>query len=1139
MPDQWQSTSDHLPATGSPVATGGLPNASAPDAGGWQSTADHVEPPSLDWSKVVRNLPGSLVNFAKSVSQGLGPTGPNWSPEQIKYFQDAAAAEKAGKPLPDAPVPNGRFSQAHPDVAQNHPMVASAADSLEDLVHNVTNPREFFEKDPVGAAQTFGNLAAGGFKGLVSAVPAVGDVAETAATAAKGAASGAVEGATTPTKLPRIYVGPARMQIEAPVPASVTGGVTGGLIGHHFGGAPGAVAGAVIGGGAPIIKGAWEGAQSALADLAAKRAIAAKAVVEAQQAAQDVADAVKTPLANRQLPAAPTVIPAGPVGAPVDTSGPIPTDPTTGRPLSMGPAPSPEIAARSAQQPLPVERQLPSASRAPITAGPIEARADIASPPAPTIADSSTADRPFTPIPTDQVTGRPIASTPTTVAPTSSAAQTLEQQAGLTAPPRVESLQAIIDGQKASGFINKTDYSKLDPKEQAWVRSIYEHVNADPTDTTPLGERGAQQSPVEYLTPAEKAAKAAQEEPENTATPAPAPASTSPEELAAPASATTEVSRATVSDQTETPNTAPESAAVPTPTSRVVEAPARGEIGPSKLMSEEGLAKYAQDNGIAEDDARQALTGEGYQILGRSALNRALHGIGGELDLDHDMLSDAAKIQFRVKSMSQLSQEQMLELYQNLQEKRALNNPMLGKGELAERFSGQQTQPKTSYTSQPQVGPPASTSAPQRPLSGFDELNQQLEASLRARAPQAVAPAQALKTAIESPADPTSTTQSQGVVPEPIAENQKKPTDIARTPPSQPAKAGSGGPDPKFIRSTLEGMAQRLASQKPGTPEYESVLNDIDELRSDTNLKTPDNYQYANDLFQNGWVRHNNATAATAKLTASAKGKPAPSPVETPAESVGFGKETTQNGKKQFSAIGTDVNGASTDRVTVSQDRVDNSRWIVEHQRYEVPPGQQNPYGRTKTEQIGQSYSKAEARSVAESYLKGQPNPFAEMEAGQPISAYKPGSGKLSLSDSTYAEKDGFPHNTINGQEFWTDGHVAFPVEGKTPVSDTGSQPDIERTANIAIKEATNTVKPIGTYRSGPGPSQIVFSDGTVISSKFYDYALKRFKDAEFKSAGPKSALVVNSGGKFVGMIMPMRPDVLPANITKLIKVGK
>jgi hypothetical protein len=208
-----------------------------------------------------------------------------------------------------------------------------------------------------GLGELFGDLAT-----VVSAAPgvpeAIASKAGDLATAVRGAAKGAVEGASAPTKLPAVHLGPLRVQADIPLPASLSGAAAGGAIGAHYGGMPGAATGAAIGAAAPVVKGAWRGARAA---LAAKIQAASDAATDARAAAMarvtdafDPATAPKTDIqlgnqpaagslpASRQLPAAQQPIQAGPVP---DTSA---VTVTTGDPLSyggprqLGPGPAPQ-----------------------------------------------------------------------------------------------------------------------------------------------------------------------------------------------------------------------------------------------------------------------------------------------------------------------------------------------------------------------------------------------------------------------------------------------------------------------------------------------------------------------------------------------------------------------------------------------------------------------------------------------------------------------------------------------------------------------------------------------------------------------------------------------------------------------------
>jgi hypothetical protein len=168
-----------------------------------------------------------------------------------------------------------------------------------------------------------------------------------------------------------------------------------------------------------------KGVTATLADLAAKRAAAADAVAAAQKAAQDAATAIK----GAPLPETPTEAPA-----------------------------APEV--------IPPERQLPPASAPPIVAGPITPRADMA-PPVTSVPDTSG------PIPTDRVTGRPIAAsaTPPVANATSEVA----------APEELVSLDEIAKG-LGSGI---KGFKDLTAQQQALAQQVYDEIHAGPTYVAP------------------------------------------------------------------------------------------------------------------------------------------------------------------------------------------------------------------------------------------------------------------------------------------------------------------------------------------------------------------------------------------------------------------------------------------------------------------------------------------------------------------------------------------------------------------------------------------------------------------------------------------------------------------------------
>lgn len=586
---------------------------------------------------------------------------------------------------------------------------------------------------------------------LQNAATAVKEGAETVGTATKGAAQGAFQGATG-----------LHRRFGVPVPDVATGAAVGGAAARAVG-LPHEL-GAAVGATAPIVKGAYSGIREALATLATKRAAAAQEAADAirsmatPEVAEEAASGPLTIPESRQLPPASQtqVGPANAIAGGADTiqyqpptipagaSGPIPTDPVTGRPMDRTypvenatlDAQVPELQAASAQTP-PVDPQ-ERVSLDDIAKGIAgrkfselskqqqefaqraydEIHAEIT---AKATGDTAvgTSDNPA-------VGAVPYSGNQEEVSTVSGNSPNGPHgdAAGITTEPQAVSNN--LDDELQPSILRRSDTASvgvapsLSPRQQVSVRysarspgpSISQ--TSAPSASEPLGNSDNQK-----------------------------PYEASGSGIQGIFSSDKGVPRETSLEPTT------EKPSLPEPKSTVVSVPARGEMAPAKLMSEEGLAQYSKDNGLTEDDARQSLTGEGYQIIGRSALNRALHGIGTELDMNHDILSDVAKIQFRVKSMSQLSQEDMLQLYKDLQERRAVNNPMLGKGELGSQFRGETPKPSTDYTSSAQVGP--QPPALKRPTDFGDQLRQSAEASLAKRAPQAVGPAKALQEALEKP----------------------------------------------------------------------------------------------------------------------------------------------------------------------------------------------------------------------------------------------------------------------------------------------------------------------------------------------------------------------------------------------------
>ncbi len=117
----------------------------------------------------------------------------------------------------------------------------------------------------------------------------------------------------------------------------------------------------------------------------------------------------------------------------------------------------------------------------------------------------------------------------------------------------------------------------------------------------------------------------------------------------------------------------------PAPSSRVVQTTTADGVGQSKLMSEEGMLSYAKEHGFTEAEARTRLEQSGHSILTRGRINRALHGMASELGIDHAGLSDIAGMEHGVKSLTQLSQDDLLGMYENLQNKRSISEPLVPK----------------------------------------------------------------------------------------------------------------------------------------------------------------------------------------------------------------------------------------------------------------------------------------------------------------------------------------------------------------------------------------------------------------------------------------------------------------------------
>jgi hypothetical protein len=235
-----------------------------------------TQPTSIDWSQVLSeaksNAPKSSLHLIQSLAGG-GDQAPN-------------------------PNPSGRFSQAHPDVANRFPMIASAADSVEELAHNVAHPVDHFAKDPAGAAQLWGNLARGGFNLATSApaTAAAGGIADVGAAAGSG--------------------------LKAAAPDLATGG-------------------AVIAGGK--LAGGWPGA--GVASWLAKKTVEQGLKKGAESFTQTLAQRRLARVAEAQRQEGRTPLwtgPSGPPPAPQQPVDPLPPISSTRRAIGPQPAPPPD-----------------------------------------------------------------------------------------------------------------------------------------------------------------------------------------------------------------------------------------------------------------------------------------------------------------------------------------------------------------------------------------------------------------------------------------------------------------------------------------------------------------------------------------------------------------------------------------------------------------------------------------------------------------------------------------------------------------------------------------------------------------------------------------------------------------------------
>lgn len=419
------------------------------------------------------------------------------------------------------------------------------------------------------------------------------------------------------------------------------------------------------------------------------------------------------------------------------------------------------------------------------------------------------------------------------------------------------------------------------------------------------------------------------------------------------------------------------------------------------------------------------------------------------------------------------------------------------------------------------------------------------------------------------PPSPSSPSANQTGLPQEVNPPSESSAKQAEAPKQDLATGKNTSSSPGLVRTFLESLEKRLRSKDPTSNEYEALLKEAEEYRAATNLQTPSNYEFAERFIRDAYLRRDKAVAEkaarlpkgvvvgrsvqftvlgkkytgtlealdeheTAHVSVNGKitkipadrlsAENAPAPAIVPAATVEFGKEHSQNGRKELTARGLDAEGNPTEFVTIRQS---GGSWHVEREFYRTAPGPENRYGHKEKEQIGDQYSKTEAKQVAEAFLKGQDNPFGKAEAGLPMSEYRPLNKKFDAGSAAVGA-NGFLHNKVHGEGVWTDGHVAFIGEAPGKLSANETQPDIERVWNSARKDAKRALTPVGFFRKG-GITQIVFADkkgnSIALNGQFYDWARKHFPNSTFRGSDSKSAVSVFSGDKMVGVIMPTRAE--------------
>jgi hypothetical protein len=252
-------------------------------------------PDTLTDAQIAQAAPQTLTDadIAKADQQPsyLDSVKKNLIPSLVHFLQSSAPGPTSGdlptpgrKPNEDAQTYWKRMEQTDAaGTGEGHPLIDAAIQSVKDLAHKVANPKEFFEQDPVGAVQTYGNILRGGVDAAAS-IPGVSEAARTAGTVAKAAAQAG--GKDIAAGAGKVAAGAA-----IPVAAAYLPGGEAVKVGAEMAGLP--VGGKlVVQGGKQIVAGSKAAIQAGRDALTAKL----NAAIDRVQGAYDPATAPKTDL---------------------------------------------------------------------------------------------------------------------------------------------------------------------------------------------------------------------------------------------------------------------------------------------------------------------------------------------------------------------------------------------------------------------------------------------------------------------------------------------------------------------------------------------------------------------------------------------------------------------------------------------------------------------------------------------------------------------------------------------------------------------------------------------------------------------------------------------------------------------------